>query len=293
MADGNSPFTDEELDLAAAVPLDDGILLQALRIGTRALSEFGQLVMEPVFRGQIGLSDRELAIGTTFYRLLAAVRTLADLDQTYQFQAMAGCTRLIFELCVDTDILTNQRVVRAVEKFHGFTRAARFSAAFKTVAFYERHPHLEDPGDAEHRRALVETPGVRAEIETLCQDLWATHKAPEHWTGLRWLEQVRLIGPQIEEEYVQWSQLYAWLVHGGGAAVGGLPPRAFLSMEVRCRQTAKSLLPEAYRSVAVAMHMHRALPNFFDELARVKEKVETFAAIDAQLQTLGRKSKLS
>ena len=40
------------------------------------------------------------------------------------------------------------------------------------------------------------------------------------------------------------------------------------------------------------MHMHRALPNFFDELDRVKNKVEVYEAIDAQLQSLGRPSKL-
>jgi hypothetical protein len=82
-------------------------------------------------------------------------------------------------------------------------------------------------------------------------------------------------------------------VHGGGAAVGGLPPRAFLAIELRCRESAKALVPTAYHQVAVAMHMNRALPAFFEELARVKEKVETYAAIDAKLQRLGRPSKLA
>jgi hypothetical protein len=40
------------------------------------------------------------------------------------------------------------------------------------------------------------------------------------------------------------------------------------------------------------MHMHRALPNSFEELDRVKNKVEVSAAIDARLQSLGRPSKL-
>lgn len=38
--------------------------------------------------------------------------------------------------------------------------------------------------------------------------------------------------------------------------------------------------------------MHRALPNFFEELDRVKNKVEVYAAIDTPLQSLGRPSKL-
>jgi hypothetical protein len=90
MADFPIPFTDEELTAAEAVPMTDEILYYALRMGTQALSEFGHSIMEPVFRTQLGLTDRETAIGMTFYRLLAAVRTLRDLRQGYQFQAMAG-----------------------------------------------------------------------------------------------------------------------------------------------------------------------------------------------------------
>jgi hypothetical protein len=50
--------------------------------------------------------------------------------------------------------------------------------------------------------------------------------------------------------------------------------------------------PEAYRLVAVEMHLHKALPNFFDELHRVRDRVEVYAAIDARLQSIGRPSKL-
>lgn len=68
--------------------------------------------------------------------------------------------------------------------------------------------------------------------------------------------------------------------------------RAFHAVEVLCREKVKSLVPEAYRLVAVEMHMHKALPNFFDELHRVVDQVEVYAAIDAQLQSTGRPSKL-
>ncbi len=287
-----TPFTDEELTAAATVPLTDEILYHALQTGTQALSEFGHTVMEPVFRSQLALTDRESAIGITFYRLLAAVHTLSDLRKGYQFQAISGETRLIFELCVDIHLLAKAKIADGVDKFHGFTRAARFSAAYKTVQFYKLHPDLEDPGDAEERRKLVETPGKKEEIETLCNGLWGSHKAPEHWSGLRWSEQLELLDPEVQEWFVQWSALHAWLIHGGGAGVGGLSPRSFRSIEVLCREKVKALVPEAYRLVAVAMHMHRALANFFDELDQVKTRVETYAAIDAKLQSLGRPSKL-
>ena len=83
MAGDSMPFTDEELTAAAAVAMTDDILYHALRMGTQALSEFGHVVMEPVFRFQLALTDRETAIGITFYRLLAAVCTLSDLRQQH------------------------------------------------------------------------------------------------------------------------------------------------------------------------------------------------------------------
>jgi hypothetical protein len=292
MANHQIPFTEDELEAAEAVPLTDEILYHALRIGTQALSEFGHLRMEPVFRSQLALTDREGAIGITFYRLLGAVHTLSDLRQPYHFQAISGQARLIFELCVDIHLLAKRKIVDDVEKFHAFTRAARFSAAFKTVEFYKAHPTLEDPGDAEERRALVERPGVKHDIEALCQRLWQRRQAPVHWSGVRWSEQLELVDPELEEWYAQWSSVHAWLIHGGGAAVGGLDVRSFRAIEVLSREMVRALVPEAYRLVAVEMHMHRALPHFFEELDRVKNRVHLYAVVDAKLHSLGRPSKL-
>ena len=75
--------------------------------------------------------------------------------------------------------------------------------------------------------------------------------------------------------------------------MGGVSQRALGAIEVLCRAKVKGLVPEAYRLVAVEMQMHRALPNFFDELHRVRDRVEVYAAIDAKLQSLGRPSKLA
>jgi hypothetical protein len=51
MADERGPFAEEELAAAAAVPMTDEILYQALRIGTQALSEFGPPSWSPCFEG--------------------------------------------------------------------------------------------------------------------------------------------------------------------------------------------------------------------------------------------------
>ena len=68
-----NPFTDEELDTAARVRVTTEILLHPIRTGTQALSKFGVTVMKPIVRTALSLTDREQAIGLTFYRLLAAV----------------------------------------------------------------------------------------------------------------------------------------------------------------------------------------------------------------------------
>jgi hypothetical protein len=44
---------------------------------------------------------------------------------------------------VDIHLLAKRKIPDDVDKFHGFTRVARFSAAYKTVEFYKRHPELE------------------------------------------------------------------------------------------------------------------------------------------------------
>ena len=91
MADERGPFAEEELAAAAAVPMTDEILYQALRIGTQALSEFGSSVMEPVFRGQLNLTDRENAIGMTFYRLLAGVPMTAEVPNDHSRGLVNSC----------------------------------------------------------------------------------------------------------------------------------------------------------------------------------------------------------
>ncbi len=289
----HNPFTDEEMDAAAAVPMTDDILLHALRIGTGSLGKFADEIMKPILDGLIGWTDRDKAIGMTFYRLLAGLKTCNKLTDPFDFQTTAGTTRTIFELCVDLILLTDNLIVDGVDKFHAFTRAARFSAAYLSVQFYEAHPELKDDDTAAERYRLVQTPGLQTEIESLCKRLWNKHKAPEHWSGLRWSEQVELLPVDFQERFQRWHQMLAWQIHGGGAGVGGLSPRAFLAVETACREFIKAVVPVAFKKVSVELHMHQAKPEFFDYLDFIVKKVETLAYIDAALQSIGRPGKFA
>ena len=92
----------------------------------------------------------------------------------------------------------------------------------------------------------------------------------------------------------QWERYYpfiSWLIHGGGAAVGGLSARAFTSIEVQCRDLIRRVAPTAFQQVADALHIPKTVPDFQNMLDFVVTEIETLCVIDAQLQTLGRPSR--
>lgn len=227
----------------------------------------------------------------TFYRMVASLRTATNLIYPYQIQALAATTRTAFELCVDIALLTRDLVPNGVEKFHQFTRVSRFSSAYKLVQFYNLHPDLESEHDAPEQRALVNRAGIEQEIESLCGHLWNRRTAPQHWSNLRWEQQSQIVGPQMEEHFVRMSSWFAWLVHGGGAGVGGISAGAFAGFEVKFRDLLRDIVPRAFRQVGAELHMHRAVTDFNEQLDFIETKVESLCAIDAQLQAQGRPSK--
>jgi hypothetical protein len=291
MARFDPPFTEEEIAEVASPPSDEVIIL-ALRSGTKALHEFAETVMEPMFRGALSLTDYENAVGVTFYRMLHLLRTLGVLNDARDFQTVATCARTIFELCVDVHLLCGEQLVdRAADKFHAFTRAARFYAAGDMVKFYDANPSLEHSTAKEYRR-LIGNKVEGTAVLSLCQELWNRPKAPAHWSGLRWSEQVKRMPAGMQATYARRHQLLAWNAHGGAAAVGGMSSRAiFCSMEVISREIVRDTAPEALRLIAVKMHMHRAKPDFFEVLDFVVERVATWVVIDAKRVLRGYPSK--
>jgi hypothetical protein len=293
MAAPHSPFSDEEIELAKQVPMTKAILLHSQRIGTAALGRFALTVMEPVVATVMGLSDRDRAVCMTFYRISGALRTLADLREGYQFQTIAATTRLLLELAIDIELLTSDRTSESAERFHGFTRAARFSAARTFVRFYTDHPQLPYPRDAQAQRDLVSDDAREAEITELCQKLWDQNGPPNHWSGLRWSEQSARVSLPLQAHYVRWQSFFAWQIHGGGAGVADLSAEALQAIEVLCREVVRGILPDTFRRIGVELYMHRAIPDFFDQLEFARHWSEVFASVDAALQTLGRPSKFA
>lgn len=286
-------FSEEELSAAISVDTSSRLLLTALRSGTRHLLEFGRTKMTPVFVTLVAnKTDLESALGTCYYRMIGCLEAMCQLEDPRFFQALSGSARTIVELAMDVTLLCGPRPLEhAVARFHGFTRAARFEAASKTAKFYDKHPELEEPSFAADRRAFA-TSEHATEIEVLCQRLWGQARAPHHWSGMNWTQVAERSTPELAEIHAQWFALMAWHVHGGAAGVGGISTDGFAGMEVLSREIVRDSVPEAFRLIGNALHMHRAVPRFFEDLHFVRDYVETLALVDAKLVSLGRRSKV-
>ena len=114
-------------------------------------------------------------------------------------------------------------------------------------------------------------------METLCQKCWQRSLPPPHWTGLRWSEQAGLVEPTLRKVYIRWKDLFAWQIHGGVAGVGGLAAETFGTIVAVCRYTVRDAVPLAFRQLGTAMYLHRAIPDFFDQLDFAERTVATLA----------------
>lgn len=289
----NIPFTDEELTLAQSIPSTKEHEFHAYRACTVELGRFLYEEIVPVLSTLIQPNSREIAVATMAYRLCGLVKAAGDLIHPYQFQSVASTARAIYEVCVDLELLCTDKVGNAVNKFHGFTRASRFDAARQMCDFYERNPTLDGPDKAVERKRLAKTPGESEEIEALCQELWKRSRPPLHWSGHNMRAQCVLLGPTWEERHLKLAPLLGWQIHGGAAGVAGLSQEAISAIEVIARQVIKDSVPQSARHIANELHIGQAVPHLFERLEFTCEYVETYAFIDAKLQSAGKPSKFA
>jgi hypothetical protein len=169
-------------------------------------------------------------------------------------------------LCIDVHILTESGIVSApVEKFHEFTRVARLRSARKMVAFHDAHPDLEDRTTLS--RAFLQTPDLEASIDAAAKNLWGIDKKGKtiltrHWSGLNLERRSHECGVLCEEAYSRWVAWFNWYVHSGASGTGGVSAEGLSSLELVARDLIGRFVPEAYRRIGVAMHLHRAMPDF-------------------------------
>lgn len=290
------PFTEDDYRLAGTVETTPADVIAASRMNTAALKWFAETVIRPVLDTQLGLTEREEAVGGSFYRLIGLLRAASSISDPSQFQTLASTARSVFENSLDLAILARGLVPDAVEKFHSFTFVARYRSAKRLMDFYGKHPELEH--ETEAHRAMLAQEGIADKVAEVAIANWGLDRKgkprfPSHWTGLDAAAQARLVGPAAEEAYIRWYGLFSWYVHGGAAGVGGLSWESFRNVELVARESMKRWVPPAFRDVANVFHLFSAIDDFGDKLDFVCRYVETVSMVDAKLQSLGRPSKFA
>jgi hypothetical protein len=288
----DNAYSLEEQKLIASVPVTPAILIRAARSGTGALASFGYDVINPCISGLLDVSDQEKAIIASFSRLIALVRTCYELCEPHQFQSLAAGARSIFELSIDTALLSDPTLGGGrADRYHGHTRVTRYGAAKKLMAWYANHPDVPVPGEElDPQRELLAKPGIDVEIETLSLTLFsvpANEAARKHWTMLDMGRRAALISPEWESIYRQWVPNFNWYVHAGGAGVGGISEDGFAIMGLISREVIRHVVPGAYRKASTALHLSEVIDNFEDRLTYVSKYVELLAVAEARLQTAG------
>jgi len=128
-------------------------------------------------------------------------------------------------------------------------------------------------------RKFLQKPDLESSLEETAKRLWGTRKngrgiRPDHWSGLNLEQRAQQSGLLYEEAYNRLIGWLNWYVHGGASGTGGVSAVAFRSLELLCRDVIGRFVPEAYRRMGVAMHFHRAMPDFSIRLMELVKNVE-------------------
>lgn len=170
--------------------------------------------------------ERDVAICTTYLRILAWLSSLTRLNTTADAQAIGTAARSVFELYLD---------LRWFQKFPGeewgrrwvaFPEVDRFLAAEKAVAHAKNTPTSEL--DPTHHQAFVDRLSTQKSIGDVVRLTWGekpdhSPKWPRfHWTGIPGLdERVRQLGVDCQDTYRQIYPILSSLVHPGPTAFFG------------------------------------------------------------------------
>src|SRR5262249_46578203 len=122
-------------------------------------------------KGLVNRSDRDLAIVTTYYRIVGYILSILRLDAPWHFQSISAAARSVLELYVDLLLLEFDATPEGTERFHAFTRVEPFRVASRIVEFFDENPS-ERQDDIGAQRALVGNTQAKADIEALVDKFW-------------------------------------------------------------------------------------------------------------------------
>jgi hypothetical protein len=125
----------------------------------------------------------------------------------------------------------------------------------------------------------LKIPDLETSIDAAAKRLWGTTKSgkgirPDHWSGLDLSTRAKRCGPLFEEAYCRLIGWLNWYVHSGSSGTGGVSAEALKAIELLSRDLIGRFVPDAYRRVGVALHLHLAMRDFALLLNDLVTKVE-------------------
>ena len=240
--------------------------VEAFYKGTNALRDFAETMIIPVIKGQLKLSDRELAAVGTYYRSFAWIQSLVCLNSRIHFQAVAAAARSLYELQLDLRLIVSDSDGDLVQKFHAFVDVERYRSAKNLVDFVDANP--SSSLDIDHQRRLVEIPGKGQAIDDLVEKHWGQTKAgtpnrPSHWSGLDRRSIAKKLGPKYEEKYVDTYSYLSWYSHSGSTGYAGLGVEALESGFGRCHSIAQESFIDSTLALSEVLPLRQGIENLF------------------------------
>ncbi len=201
--------------------------VEAFYQGTDKIRHFIVSVIEPILCGQLELDERETAIVGTYYRIVAWLKALGDLNSSSHYQAVASGARSLFELLLDLRLITSDESGKNINKFHAFPEVEKYRSAKNLVSYCdETNNHTID---CTNQRIYIGDVTKEETIKAIILEYWGKNKKgelkwPFHWSGLSVEQRAKQIGPNYYLLYLEFYPFLSWHIHAGSTGYAGLSP---------------------------------------------------------------------
>ena len=201
-------------------------IVEALFQGTDDIRHFIVSVMEPILLGQLNLTDRQLAIVGSYYRIVGWLKVLRELNSPAHYQAVSSSARSIFELMLDIKLIHSDTSDNLVKKFHAFPEIEKYRAAKNLVSYCEKTNNNKI--QYSNQKKFIDGDEKSIAIESLVIKLWGTNSKgkpnwPKHWSGKNIYERANDLGPDVKDLYMEFYPFLSWHIHSGSTGYAGMP----------------------------------------------------------------------
>ena len=275
----NQPVDLDVIEAADVTALSVEEQASAFFKGTASIHGLIENVVCPVIQGQIGKSDYEQAVAATFYRIALLLRGLKLLNDLAQFQIVNSVARTVFELVLDLNVLVSDQ--SRADKFHAFSRVAKFRKAAQLKTFLDANPSVDQ---SPHQDAIKFASDAQRqqEVEQECIQHWGTDRNgnprwPDHWSGRNIADRANDAGIEFSEIYRSQFFLQSYYVHAGPAGVQHLSREALICSFGIGHRLVQQMAAIAVQIVADEFHLFSTELELQDKLKRVSAATGFYA----------------